>query len=184
MDNDCRERVLEVTEVTAIPVGEIPPGTDAWHVRKTVPGHGTSGTYNAAFKTKDPVDDEEGATVDYRPRPAGTVTIGIRAAYDGGTLVPAVRMTGKARDGESDSVAGRLHKVTVSCEADDRDASAWDTLLSLERTPSHLMLSFRDGSRGFVWADRDTYSCTVERDGSKTSVSFRIEDDMGIQLIT
>lgn len=181
---ECREFLADVLEVTAIPVGEIQPAADKWHVMKTVAEHGTSNTFNAAFKSKDEVRKDNDTLVDYAPKPAGTVTIGLRAAFAGGKLVPAIRKTGKAKDDESDSVAGRLHKVTVGCEVDDRDSDVWGTLLGLERTPSHLLLTFRDGSRGFVWATEDSYLLTVDRDGARTSVQFRIEDDMGIQLLT
>lgn len=58
-----------------------------------------------------------------------------------------------------------------------------DHLLTLKRNPSHLLLTFRDQSRAFVQASKDTYLCTVDRDGAKTSVQFRIECLMGIQMI-
>jgi hypothetical protein len=73
--------------------------------------------------------------------------------------------------------------VTVNCQIDDRDPSVWTKLLTLERTPSHLMLTFRDKIRAFVQANKDTYLCTVDRDGAKTSVQFRIECLMGIQML-
>ena len=108
----------------------------------------------------------------------------------GGKLVPIRRMTGKAKDSKSDSVAGRLHTVTVNCEVDDRDLSAdgndltvLDYLLALERTPCHLLLTFRGGQRAFVAATNDTYMCETTRDGAKTSLSFKIQNLMGIQLI-
>ena len=53
----------------------------------------------------------------------------------------------------------------------------------LERTPCHLLLSFRGGKQAFVSASEDTYLCTVERDGAKTSVAFKIQCMMGIQMI-
>lgn len=112
------------------------------------------------------------------------ITIGLQSAANGGALIPIKRFTGKAKDDESDSVAGRLHTVTVSCEVDDRDSSVWNHLLTLERGTYHLLLTFRDGvTRGFVCASQDTYLCNVERDGSKTTVTFRIQCLMGIQLI-
>lgn len=122
---------------------------------------------------------------------ADTITIGqvkvtrnvgeITTAY--GILIPIMRGTGKAKDDESDQTAGRLHKVTVNCQIDDRDPSVWTNLLTLERTPSHLLLTFRDKSRAFVQANKDTYLCTVDRDGAKTSVQFRIECLIGIQML-
>ena len=112
---------------------------------------------------------------------SGSITIGLHPATPGGTLIPIMRKSGKAKDDESDSVAGRLHTVTVTCEADDRDSDVWNDLLTLERTPSHLLLTFRDNTRAFVAATQDTYLCTTERDGSKTSVTLRIQNLMGIQ---
>ena len=94
-----------------------------------------------------------------------------------------MRKSGKAKDDENDSVAGRLHTVTVTCEADDRDSDVWNHLLTLERTPSHLLLTFRDSTRAFVSATEDTYLCNVECDGSKTSITLRVQNLMGIQLL-
>lgn len=114
----------------------------------------------------------------------GAITIGLQPASSGGMLIPIIHTTGKAKDDESDSVAGRMHTVNVTCRVDDRDSETWDYLLRLERTPRHLLLTFRDLSRGFVSATRDTYLCNVERDGAKTNVTFRIQCLMGIQLIS
>lgn len=156
----CSEFVLDdLMAVTAIPVTDFIPGTAAWQLRPTIPSAGFS------------------------PTLARAIVIGLRPAVAGGRLVPIMKLTGKAKDDETDSVAGRLHKVAVTCQADDRDPAVWDHLLALERTPSHLLLTFRDGTHGFVQADADTYICTVERDGAKTSVAFHIQDMMGIQLI-
>ena len=94
-----------------------------------------------------------------------------------------MRFTGKAKDDESDSVAGRMHTVTVTCEVDDREFEVWDHLLTLERTYRHLILTFRDNSRAFVSSTQDTYLCSVERDGAKTTVTFRIQNLMGIQRV-
>ena len=105
-------------------------------------------------------------------------------ATTGGKLIPITRKSGKAKDSESDSVAGRKHSVTVSCEADDRDSKTWDYLFSLERTPCHLILTFRNGARAFVQASEDTYTCEVSRENAKTNLDFKIENLMGIQLIT
>lgn len=119
----------------------------------------------------------------FTPDFSNAVVIGLRAATPGGVLIPIIRTSGKAKDDEDDSTAGRLHKVSVTCEVDDRDSEVWDNLLIIERTPSHLLLTFRDGSQAFVQATRDTYLCTVERNGSKTTVAFRIQNIMGIQLL-
>ena len=94
-----------------------------------------------------------------------------------------MRLTGKAKDDESDSVASRLHAVNVTCQVDDRDFSVWEHLQTLERTPSHLLLTFRDKTCGFASANVDTYQCTVERNGAKATVTFRLQNHMGIQLI-
>lgn len=119
----------------------------------------------------------------FSPTLTRAITIGQQPATTDGTLIPIMRGTGKAKDDESDQTAGRLHKVTVNCQIDDRDPSVWSNLLTLERTPSHLLLTFREKSRAFVQAGKDTYLCTVDRDGAKTSVQFRIECLMGIQMI-
>lgn len=100
-----------------------------------------------------------------------------------GSLVPIISGSGKVKDSEGDSTAGRLHTVTVSCEADDRDTDTWAVLLALERTPSHLLLTLRGGGRAFVWGDRDSYTCEVERDGAKTSVTLKIHNLMGLQMV-
>lgn len=123
---------------------------------------------------------------------ADTIVIGMskaRGTNDGvttavGSLVPIKHGTGKMKDNEGDGVAGRLHTVGVNCEVDDRDGNVWDNLLQLERTPCHLLLMFRDNSRAFVRATKDSYVCQVERDGGKTSVSFTIQNLTGIQLLT
>lgn len=124
------------------------------------------------------------ASEGFHPVVTAATVIGQRPATENGRLIPIRRGTGKAKDDVSDSVAGRLHTVTVTCEADDRDGAVWADLLHLERTPSHLLLTFRDGTtRAFVSASRDTYICTVERDGAKTAVTFKVQDIMGIQRI-
>jgi hypothetical protein len=101
-----------------------------------------------------------------------------------------MRTTGKVKDDASDAAPGRLHKVTVSCQIDDRDMSAdlnglsiLDHLLALQRTPCHLLLTFRNQSRAFVQANKDTYLCTVDRDGAKLTIRFLIECLMGTQMI-
>ena len=148
--NSCKEFALDdLMAVTAIPVEDYRLGTLSWQLTPTIPSSAFSPTLSRA------------------------ITIGQSPAVAGGRLIPIVKTTGKAKDAEGDSVAGRLHTVTVTCEADDREASVWNHLLALERTPSHLLLTFRDGTRGFVSATRDTYTCEVERNGAKTNVRLR-----------
>ncbi|MBP3212579.1 MAG: hypothetical protein J6M41_08470 [Prevotella sp.] len=164
---NCKEFFLDdVMAVTAIPVTDFDPGFSDWQLQPVI----AVGTFS--------------------PTITRAITIGQQPATTGGTLIPIMRLTGKAKDDESDQTAGRLHKVTVSCQIDDRDLSrdqkgltVLDHLLTLERTPNHLLLTFRDLSRAFVQANKDTYLCTVDRDGAKTSVQFRIECLMGIQMI-
>lgn len=156
----CLEYNLDdLLAVTAIPVADYAPYTQPWQLKPTISA--------AAFT----------------PSLANAITIGLQPAATGGKLVPITRKTGKAKDSESDSVAGRKHSVTVSCEADDRDPATWDYLLTLERTPSHLLLTFRGGQRAFVQASADTYLCEVNRENAKTSVDFKVENLMGIQLV-
>ena len=158
---NCKEFELDdLLAITAIPVGDYVLGTKEWQLKPTIP--------NASFS----------------PTLTHAIVVGLQPAMAGGALVPIRRLTGKAKDAEGDSVAGRLHTVTVNCKVDDRDGSVWDHLLTLERTPSHLLLTFRGGTRAFVAATQDTYTCEVERDGADTSLSFKISDLMGIQLIT
>lgn len=177
---NCTEYVLDdLMAITAIPLADIPPGNPGSPANSLAPSI---------------------AKAEFRPTLARAVTIGrvpLDLTVQGGTvnrsafLVPIKRMTGKAKDNEGDSVAGRLHTVSVNCEVDDRNPVAGtsgktllDYLLALERTPSHLVLTFRDGTTmGFVSATQDAYLCNVERDGSKTTVAFRIQNLMGIQLL-
>lgn len=112
------------------------------------------------------------------------ITIGLKPIDSGVTLIPIKRDTGKAKDDPSDSVAGRGHTVTVNCEVDERGGELWANQLILERTAHHLILTFRDGDKGFVAATEDTYICNVSRDGAKVNVSFRIHNLMGIQILT
>lgn len=100
-----------------------------------------------------------------------------------GDIIPIIHKTGKAKDNETDHVAGRFHTVGVNCQVDDRDPDVWEALLALERMPSHLLLTFRGGTRAFVQATADTYLCEVERDGSKTTVTWKVQNLFGIQLI-
>lgn len=157
---NCKEFYLDdLLAVTAIPVADFNLGTAAWQLAATI---------DADYFT---------------PPLSHAITIGLQPAVAGGTLIPVKPGTGKAKDAESDSVAGRLHTVTVTCEVDDREGTVWDDMLTLERTPSHLVLTFRGGQQAFVAATEDTYLSTTERDGSKTSVTLRIQDTMGIQLL-
>lgn len=159
----CKEYTLDdLMAIVAIPVANISASSPSSPVNHLAPTLSKSG---------------------FSPSMTGAITIGQTAATSGGVLIPIKPGTGKAKDDESDSVADRLHTVSVSCEADDRDGNLWGQLLSLERVCRHLLLTFRGGSRAFVVASEDTYVCTVERDGSKTSVAFRIQNLMGIQLL-
>ena len=169
--NNCSEFVLDdLMAITAVPAVNIPASLP------TSPANSLSPTISASG---------------FSPSLTGSITIGQKPAVQGGALVPIKRFTGKAKDDESDSVAGRLHTVSVTCEVDGRDSSAdsggrriWDYLLQLERGTYHLLLTFRDGvTRAFVSASEDTYLFNAERDGSKTTVTFRIQNLMGIQLI-
>ena len=164
----CKEFFLDdIMAICAIPVTDFNPGFSGWQLQPVI------------------------AVAAFSPTTlTSAITIGQQPATTGGTLIPIMRLTGKAKDDESDQTAGRLHKVTVNCQIDDRDLSrdasgmtVLDHLLTLERTPSHLLLTFRDQSRAFVQGSKDTYFCTVDRDGAKTSVQFRIECLMGIQMI-
>lgn len=160
---NCKEFVLDdLMAITAIPVSDISasdPDSPVNRLTPTIPGE-----Y-------------------FNPTMGNAIVIGRQPATTDGVLIPIKRMSGKAKDDVSDSVAGRLHTVSVSCKVDDRDAEVWNHLLTLERTPSHLLLMFRGGDRAFVSVTEDTYQCSAERDGAKTSVSFNIQCLMGIQLI-
>lgn len=168
---NCKEFVLDdMMAITAIPVGNIPASSPTSPVNILAPTIGKSG---------------------FSPSLTGAITIGQQATAEG-TLVPIKRLTGKAKDDESDSVAGRLHTVTVNCEVDERGGEIWAPIaalgntpcsLRLERTAHHLLLTFRDGTQGFVAASDDTYTCSIERDGAKVSVAFKIQNLMGIQMI-
>ena len=171
----CKEFTLDdLMAITAIPVTDFNPAA--------VPGGSPSGVTSWLLAPAIP-------KAQFSPTLTRAVTIGQQPATTGGILIPIMRLTGKAKDDESDQTAGRLHKVTVNCQIDDRDLSrdqngltVLDYLLTLERTPSHLLLTFRDQSRAFVQGSKDTYLCTVDRDGAKTTVQFRIECLMGIQM--
>lgn len=167
---NCKEYRDDVMTITAIPVSKI--SSDA--------------ATSAVLALRPTVSYDFSQHFD-----ADTIVIGMTKAkrvinevtYVYGSLIPIKRESGKAKDSEGDSVAGRLHTVTVNCEVDDRDSDVWNDLLTLERTPTHLLLTFRDNTQTFVAATEDTYVCEVERDGSKTSVSFKIQNLMGLQLV-
>lgn len=160
----CKEYYLDdAMAITAIPIANIPA------ISVSSPANSLTPTISKAFVIPSVL--------------SGAITIGVQPATEGGILIPIVRFTGKAKDEESDDVAGRLHTVTVTCQADDRESDVWASLLALERTPSQLLLTFRNKAQAFVSATADTYLCTVERDGAKTSVTFRIQNYMGIQLL-
>jgi hypothetical protein len=167
---NCNEYFLDdLMAITAIPVSDIPASEADSPVNSITPTISANNFY---------------------PTLANAIVIGLQPATDNGALIPITRKSGKAKDDESDSVAGRLHTVTVTCEADDRNIETDDTgrivydhLLALERTPHHLLLSFRGGKQAFVAATEDTYLCNVERDGAKVSVAFKIQCLMGIQII-
>lgn len=158
--NNCTEFILDdAMAITAIPVTDFTPGTADWQSKAVI----DSGSFS--------------------PSLTNAVTIGLQSVSPGGALVPIRRTTGKAKDDEGDSVAGRLHTVTVNCEVDERGGEIWEHQLALERSASHLLLTFRDGSRAFVAATEDTYVCNVERDGAKVTVAFRIQNLMGVQQL-
>lgn len=166
----CKEYRDDVMTITAIPVRKISTAVPTSPVLALTPA----------------------ITYDFSQHfDADTITIGLSSAVSSvggaasavGSLIPIVRTTGKVKDEESDSVPGRFHTVTVTCQVDDRDSAVWNNLLTLERTPSYLLLTFRDKTQAFVSATKDTYSCTVNRDGAKTSVQFKIQNLMGIQLV-
>lgn len=167
---NCKEYLLDdLTAITAIPVSDMPASSVSSPVNRLTP------TIPASS---------------FSPTLTNAIVIGLQPATANGALIPIIRKSGKAKDDESDSVAGRLHTVTVDCEVDDREAvtdnsgrTVFDNLLALERTPCHLVLSFRGGSQAVVAATEDTYLCNVERDGAKTSVAFKIQCLMGIQLV-
>ena len=161
--NSCQEINLEdLTQIVAVPLENIPASDP-----------------QSAANSLSPTIREQ----DFQYPLTGAVTIGARAAVSGGELIPIKRDTGKAKDSGSDAVSGRLHTVTVTAEADDRDGSTWAPLLQLERGAYHLLLTFRGGQRAFVSATRDTYLCQTERDSGKTTVTFRIYNIMGMQLL-
>ena len=160
--SDCKELLIGVMTIAAIPVKDTDDDNIDHLVNQLTP------------------------YVDSLPSDilTGAVVFGLAAPSINTTLVPIVRMTGKAKDDESDSVAGRLHTVTVSCEVDERGGEIWQQQLTLERKAHHLLLTYRDGvTKAFVAASADAYQCNVERDGSKVTVAFKIQNLMGIQQL-
>lgn len=159
----CKEFFLDdFMAVTAIPIANIPANSVSSPVCQLTP------TIDKDF---------------FYPSLDDAITIGLQAYESGLTLIPIIRHTGKAKDEESDAVSGRSHTVTVTCDVDERDVEIWTPLLALERTPSHLLLTFRDESAAFVAATNDNYMFNVSRDGAKTTVTFRIQNLMGIQAL-
>lgn len=167
---NCKEYRDDVMTITAIPVSKISSAAATSAVLALTP------TITYDFSQHFDAD-----IIVIGMTKARRIVSGVTYVY--GSLIPIKRESGKAKDNEGDSVAGRLHTVTVNCEVDDRDSNVWDYLLTLERTPAHLLLTFRDNTQTFVAATEDTYTCEVERDGSKTSVSFKIQNLMGLQLV-
>lgn len=169
---NCKEFVLDdLMAITAIPVSDI-----------------SVGDVNSPVNQLTPTLDADA----FDPDLSNAIVIGRQAAVDDGILIPIKRTTGKAKDDTQDSVAGRLHTVTVDCEVDERGGELWAPIPTqnnepcsqrLERTAHHLVLSFRDGSRAFVSSSDDTYLCTIDRDGAKVSITFKIQNLMGIQLL-
>lgn len=161
---NCREFFLDdLMAITAIPLADIDAGDPLSPVNQLTPTIASAG---------------------FNPTLTHAVVIGRQPATANGILIPITRHTGKVKDAESDSVDGRLHTVTVTCETDDRRGEAWALLHALERTPSHLVLTFRDGiTRGFVAGSEDTWLCNAERDGKNTSVTIRIQNLTGIQMV-
>lgn len=156
---NCKEYRDDVLDITAIPLADLATGTSEWQLKPVINGDS------------------------FRPVLTNAITIGVKPATAGGSLIPIRRSSGKAKDTETDGVPGRIHAVTVNCDVDDRDSGVPEGLLTLERTPSHLLLTYRDHTQAFVAATEDTYICEVERDGGKVSVSFRIQNLAGIQAI-
>ena len=158
MDTICQEFYLgEIISITAVPVSDLTLSTAAIFAPRIL-----SGQWQVNY--------------------ANAITIGtLKRSSE--TLVPIIRRSGKAKDEERDEVSGRSHSVDVSCEADDRAPSSWSALRRLERGPFHLVLGFKSGGTGVVTSDRDSYSCYISRDGSETTVSFKLHNLSGIQIV-
>jgi hypothetical protein len=169
--SNCKEYMLDdLMAITAIPVSDIAAGDVSSPVNKLTP-------------TLE--EDEFGPSLD------NAIVIGLMGG-GGAVLVPIKRLSGKVKDDVQDSVAGRGHTVTVTCEVDERGGELWAPVPTLdnmpcsqrlERVAHHLLLSFRDGTRGFASCTDDTYLCTIDRDGAKVNVTFKIQNIMGVQLL-
>lgn len=158
--SNCKEFVFDkLMAIAAIPVADFPVESFGWQLSPVI--HATA----LSFPT------------------TNAITIGTRPIASGGLLVPIKQNTGEVKDSENGSVAGRAHFVTVSCEIDTRNATVWSPLQTLERMPFHLVIFFYGFAAVFVAATKDTYSCEVGRDGDKTTVSFKIQNLMGLQTI-
>lgn len=176
--NNCKEYYLDdARAIRAIPVSE--ESLDTWVVAvdETDPTSPANQLTPTIYEENFAITDDTIFIGRQRPVEDGEVR-------DDVAFIPIQPGTGKVKDSAADSVAGRLHTVTVTCEVDDREGEVWENLLKLERTPCHLELTFRDGrTRAFVAGSEDTWQCNTERDGSKTTVTIRIQNLMGVQLL-
>ena len=177
----CKEYLLDdIMAITAIPVTDIPASDPASPANALTPTI-SSDTFHPTLA--------HAVTIGRTPldlTPSGGAQN--RAAW----LVPIRRLSGKAKDEEGDSVAGRLHTVTVTCEVDERNGEIWAPVtalggtpcsLHLERTPCHIVLQFRDATRAFAAATPDSYLCTLDRDGAKVNIQFRLQNWLGLQML-
>lgn len=87
------------------------------------------------------------------------------------------------KDSESDAISGRSHTVSVSCSVDVRSSSSRAHLRALEDGPYCLLLHFRGGNMGLIMSDVDSYDCSVEYSKSTPTVSFKIHNLAGVQLV-
>lgn len=110
----------------------------------------------------------------------------IRIAHEedaANTVVMIAGMRGSIKDDESDSVAGRIHTVTLTADVNESSASTRSSLRRLESRAHALLLYFRDGRMGLVQCDRDSYLTTVARGETHSSIQMRIQDLLGIQWV-
>ena len=106
--SSCKELPLDdMAAITAIPIENYSDDTYSYILSPTI--------VPADFN---PIIDEN------------TIVIGGVRTSDG-ALISIVHSTGSVKDSESNSVAGRLHTVSVECEVDDRDADTWALLQTL-----------------------------------------------------